>query len=187
MGVGIAEIDEHPIAHVPGHEAVEPGDRLRDALMIGADYRTQILWVERGRERGRANEVGEHHRQLATLGVVSSSWLDIHECRRCRYGSRDVAEIADRTQHFQPVAERNAKVFEMLVGQVGENGHINVVLGEPLRVLGHAELFEPVGNLLHRSPPPDFALSALDRQDRKFTTRADLFQRPPRGCMSGQG
>ena len=119
MGVGIAEIDEHPIAHVPGHEAVEPGDRLRDALMIGADYRTQILRVERGRERGRANEVGEHHRQLATLGVVSSSWLDIHECRRCRYGSRDIAEIADRTQHFQPVAERNPKVFEMLVGQVG--------------------------------------------------------------------
>ena len=150
MGVGIAEIDEHPIAHVPGHEAVEPGDRLRDALMIGADYRTQILWVERGRERGRANEVGEHHRQLATLGVVSPSWLDIHECRRCRYGSRDVAEIVDRMQHFQPVAERNAKVFEMLVGQVGENGHINVVLGEPLRVLGHAELFEPVRNLLHR-------------------------------------
>src|SRR5215475_493574 len=40
----------------------------------------------------------------------------------------------------------------MLVGQVGENGHINVVLGEPLRVLGHAELFEPVGDLLHCEP-----------------------------------
>src|SRR5262249_20779107 len=52
MGVGIAEIDEHPIAHIPGHEAAEPGDRLRDALVIGADYRTQIFWVERGRERG---------------------------------------------------------------------------------------------------------------------------------------
>jgi hypothetical protein len=33
----------------------------------------------------------------------------------------NVAEIADRTQHFQPVAERNAKVFEMLVGQVANN------------------------------------------------------------------
>jgi hypothetical protein len=28
----IAELDQHPIAHVLGHEAVEPGDRLRDAL-----------------------------------------------------------------------------------------------------------------------------------------------------------
>jgi hypothetical protein len=29
------------------------------------------------------------------------------------YGSRDVAEIADRTPHFQPVAERNAKVTHL--------------------------------------------------------------------------
>jgi hypothetical protein len=33
----IAELDQHPIAHVLGHEAVEPGDRLRDALVIGPD------------------------------------------------------------------------------------------------------------------------------------------------------
>jgi hypothetical protein len=38
----------------------------------------------------------------------------------------------------------------MLVGQVRENGHVNVVLGKPLRVLGHAELIEPIRNLLHR-------------------------------------
>jgi hypothetical protein len=40
--------------------------------------------------------------------------------------------------------------FEMLIGQVGENGDINVVLGKPLRVLGHAKLFQPVPNFLHR-------------------------------------
>src|SRR6185369_5209627 len=152
-------------------------DRLLDALLIGADYRTQILWVERGRERGRANEVGEHHRQLATLGVVSPSWLDIQGCRRCRYGSRDVAEIPDRTPHLQPMAERNAKVFEMLIGQVRENGHINVVLGKSLRVLGHAELFEPVGNLLHRSRLGGFALSAVDRQHQVYHARR-LFTAP---------
>jgi hypothetical protein len=38
------------------------------------------------------------------------------------------------------VPERNTEVFEMLIGQVGENGHINVVLGKPRRVLGHSEL-----------------------------------------------
>jgi hypothetical protein len=32
MRLRIAEIDEHPIAHLLGHEPVEPGDRLRDAL-----------------------------------------------------------------------------------------------------------------------------------------------------------
>ena len=35
--------------------------------------------------------------------------------------------------------ERNTEIFEMLIAQVGENGHINVVLVEPVR------------NLLHRS------------------------------------
>src|SRR5262249_19620308 len=72
MRLWVAEIDEHPIAHVFGYKTVEPGDRLRDALMIRADYRTQILRVELGRERRRANEVGEHHGELATLRIVPS-------------------------------------------------------------------------------------------------------------------
>jgi hypothetical protein len=40
----------------------------------------------------------------------------------------------------------------MLIGQVGENGDVDVVLGKALGVLGHAERFEPVRNLLHRGP-----------------------------------
>jgi bifunctional non-homologous end joining protein LigD len=36
---------------------------------------------------------------------------------------------------------------------VGENGEINSVLGKALGVLGHAEFFEPICNLLHRGPP----------------------------------
>jgi hypothetical protein len=36
-----------------------------------------------------------------------------------------VAEVADRAEHFQPVPERNDEISEMLIGQVGENGHIH--------------------------------------------------------------
>src|SRR5215472_4033957 len=46
----IAEIHQHPVAHVFGHETIEPGDRLRDAFVIGADHRTQVFRVELGRE-----------------------------------------------------------------------------------------------------------------------------------------
>ena len=53
VGLGVAEIDEHPVAHVFGNEAVEPSDCLRDAFMIGADHGTQIFGVELGRERGQ--------------------------------------------------------------------------------------------------------------------------------------
>ena len=53
------------------------------------------------------------------------------------------------------------------------NGGIGVVLGKALRVLGHAELFEPVRNLLHciAAPLADFisGLTALpDKGDKEF-------------------
>jgi hypothetical protein len=59
--------------------------------------------------------------------------------RRC--GNRNVAKIADRSQNFQPIPEGDAELFEMLIGQVGENREVNAVLGKALGVLGHAELF----------------------------------------------
>jgi hypothetical protein len=52
------------------------------------------------------------------------------------------------------------------------------------------QAFEPVGDLRHPGPLWDFALSAVDRRDRKATTRADLLQRsqpvacPIRSCVS---
>ena len=60
------------------------------------------------------------------------------------------ASSRDRAQHFPPMPERDADLFEVLIGQIAEDRDIDVVLGKALRVLGHAELFEPVRNLLHR-------------------------------------
>jgi hypothetical protein len=43
-----------------------------------------------------------------------------------------------------------------------------------LHILGHAEFFEPIRNLLHRRPPTDLTLSVLDRHVSEFTnTRKD--------------
>jgi hypothetical protein len=38
-----------------------------------------------------------------------------------------------------------------LIGQVTQDREIDVVLGKALRVLGQAELFEPLRDLLHRN------------------------------------
>ena len=38
----------------------------------------------------------------------------------------------------------------MLISQMAKDGKINIVIGKGLSILGHAELFEPVLNLLHR-------------------------------------
>ena len=51
--------------------------------------------------------------------------------------------------------KQDTDVLEVLISQMAQYREIDPVLGEALRVLGHAELFEPVSNLLHRraSPP----------------------------------
>ena len=72
-------------------------------------------------------------------------------------------------QHLQPVPERNTQILEMLVGQ-GDNSDINVVLGKPLSILGHADLFERVRNLLHRDLPDGYIVIRLNLEqgDRGF-------------------
>ena len=70
MGLRIAEIDEHAVAHVFGHEATEAAHGLGDAFLIGRNDLAQVLRVHAGRERRRADQVREHHRDLAALGGV---------------------------------------------------------------------------------------------------------------------
>ena len=73
---------------------------------------------------------------------------------------------------FRRCPSENTKLFEVLIGQVAKDGDINVVLGKALRVLGHAERFEPVRNLRHRGPSSRIyrGLTALlDQGDREFS------------------
>ena len=64
----VAEVGQHAVAHVLGDEAALPLDRRRDAAVVGADQLAQVLGVEAGGERGRADQVDEHHRELTPLG-----------------------------------------------------------------------------------------------------------------------
>ena len=47
------------------------GRPSRRRAVIGADDLAQILGIEPRRERGRADEIAEHHRQLAPFGLAS--------------------------------------------------------------------------------------------------------------------
>ena len=79
-------------------------------------------------------------------------------CGRCRNSDRGRAllagfEIGDRTQQLSAMAQRrNADLFEVLIGQVWQDCEIDMVLSKALGVLGQAEFFEPVRNLLHSDP-----------------------------------
>jgi hypothetical protein len=55
--------------------------------------------------------------------------------------------------------ERDAKLFEILIGQMTQDGCIDVVLGKASGVLGHAEFSKPVLNSLHRGPQSRFIVT----------------------------
>ena len=63
MRLRVAEIDQHPVAHIFGDKPIEAADGLGDGAMIIADQPTQILRVMTGRERGRADQIAEHDRE----------------------------------------------------------------------------------------------------------------------------
>ena len=59
-----AEIGEHAVAHVLGDVAAPALDHLGAAALIGADHRAHVLGIEPRRQRGRAHQIAEQHRQL---------------------------------------------------------------------------------------------------------------------------
>jgi hypothetical protein len=73
VSLGVAEVDQHAIAHVFGHEPSQALHGLCYALLIGRNDLAKILRVHSRRECRRADEVREHDCDLATLGPVLGS------------------------------------------------------------------------------------------------------------------
>jgi hypothetical protein len=64
----VAEVDHHPVAEVLGDVSVEAlGSGDADPAIL-ADDLAQLLGVDALRQLGRADEVAEHHGELAALG-----------------------------------------------------------------------------------------------------------------------
>ena len=118
MGLRIAEINKYAVAHIFGDVAAKAAYGLGDAFLIGRDDLSQVLRVHAGRERRRADEVREHHCDLATLASVLGLRL---RCggRSWWYRSR-AGKVADGRQHFPPMPEQDADVLEILIGQMAE-------------------------------------------------------------------
>ena len=66
---GPAEVGEHAVAHELGDVALEARDLARDRVLVGAEDLAHLLGVEPRGERGRADQVDEHHRELPPLGL----------------------------------------------------------------------------------------------------------------------
>jgi hypothetical protein len=110
----VAEIDQYAVAHVFGDEAVEPADRVGDAVVIGGDDLAQILGIELRGQRRRTNQVAEHHRELAALGA------ELPGRRRHRAGNRirwrAGPQRGDGLEQLAPVTDRADAECDQIVG-----------------------------------------------------------------------
>jgi hypothetical protein len=70
-----------------------------------------------------------------------------------RRGRGSASKLTDCTQNLTAITKDDAEVFQVLIGQVAKNRKINAVFSKTSRVLGHAERFEPIGDLLHGAKP----------------------------------
>ena len=89
------------VAKYMGDETGEPADRVGDAAVIGADDLAQVLGVVARRQRRRADQIAEHHGQLAPLGLAGDHRCG-SRCGRC-FGS---VERGDGVEQASAVAHR---------------------------------------------------------------------------------
>ena len=144
MGSRVAEIDQDTVAHVLGDKAIESGDDSGDRAVIGGDDLAQILGVEPRGQRGRADQIAEHHRQLPAFGLFCGS-----DWRRRRCGSwLTIAERRDGVDQTPAVADRrDAELAQILGRQPPQNLPVDIVVAERGRILVEPEIAQPLGHI----------------------------------------
>ena len=110
--------------------------------MVGADHSAQIPRVEPSRQRRRADQVAEYHRELSSFGIGRRRG-DGDQRHRCR-GRRGGAERNDGIQQLAPIADRrNADLPKILGGQLSQHLGTDFVVAEGGHIALKAQTLEP--------------------------------------------
>jgi hypothetical protein len=145
----IAEIGQHPVAHVFGDKAVIARDDAGTGVLIGADLLAQFLGVEPCRQGRRTDKIAEHHSQLPPLGGVVR--LRTGRCggrRRCLGGG----QTGDGSEETLAVPERHTKLLEIDVRQLRQDIGVDFARAKERLVLSKAETSEPTPDIHGRTP-----------------------------------
>jgi hypothetical protein len=154
MGVRKAKIGKNAVAHEFGDETVIARHHARAGVLIGADHLAHILRVEPRRQGGRAREVAEHNGQLTAFGGVLRRGA-FKACKawgtRCSLG---IAEICNRLEDSLAGSERQAKLFEVGLGQIRQNIGLDFTVAKRAFILAEPEAAQPRPDVHSRSPCP---------------------------------
>jgi hypothetical protein len=144
----IAEIGQHPVAHVFGDKAVVARYDAGNGVLIGAELLAQFLGVEPRGQRRRADQIAEHHRQLPPLRGVVRLRTGRGGRRRCLGGG----QTRDGSQQSLAMAERHAELLEIELGQLGQDIGVDFTRAKERLVLSEAEASEPTPDIHSRAP-----------------------------------
>ena len=113
MGDGEPEVGEDSVPLVVGHEAVVRFDRGDTQRVVAVHHLAQVLGIEATRQRRRADEVDEHHREMASFAVDASGapirrGVGIDERRAALVTEAVIRSIALSTGGARPDARHSA-------------------------------------------------------------------------------
>jgi hypothetical protein len=75
MGLGIAKVDQQPIAEILGNIPLKAGDHLGAGLLIGPYHLAPIFRVKLAGERSRIHQVAEQHGELTAFGFRNTRFF----------------------------------------------------------------------------------------------------------------
>ena len=167
---GPAEVRQHTVAEQLGDVTAILAHRFDHSAVVGRHHLAQVLRVEPGRERRRAREVAEQHRQMPALRArsvrVVASFGSAGRGRRARRlrgrrlrgrlrtarnGRRRAAQRGDGGEQLAAVPDRgDAHLLQVVGRQLREHRSIDAVVAERRLVLAEAKAAEP-GRYVHAS------------------------------------
>jgi hypothetical protein len=100
-------------------------DRPGGVVEIGLDEVAPVLGVERGRKAGRPDQIAEHNGDGSPLRFVPHT-------RRGDSGRHHLQrrQARDRLEDALAVTERQAELFEVVLGQLGNDVHVDQVVAK---------------------------------------------------------
>jgi hypothetical protein len=148
VGPRIAEIGEHAVAHVLRDETAAAFNDRSAAAVMGGDHRAQILRIEPRRQRRRADQIAEHHRQLPPPGFGSGGR---HRRLGRLFGSRrrqsTFTQRCDRFQKLLARPERQPEGYEIGLGQLRQEISVDLILAEHPLVPRQPQVPQPRRNI----------------------------------------
>jgi hypothetical protein len=169
VGLGVAEIDEQPIAEVLRNMPLKAGDHLGAGVLIGPHHLAEVFRIELAGEGGGVDQVTEQHGELAAFGVWErgrrsdcGNGARSGGCRRPAGPDQDSAILVHG--QFFGINEILLEVLQQVVIEL--EAAFEDAVGETLLLLEEGENLGQYGIIIHYRPSIcDRAASAWGSQN----------------------